>query len=441
MNVNHLNQSDGARILITPGHGFRVFPARSVRCRPEHSLAKSSGEEGLAQGGASITWRDIVPIPRNAREIVLACGYVAAAAFGLATLITIGDPIGWVYLAISAVGYFFVQDRGLPAFLWLLVAVGGFVVAVSGNPSGWVECGLGAALAVVALLPSPSAGGHPADEQPLPIARPAPTGLARELTGDVTTASSAEPSDRSATASPRVALRACGPLGFNVAGNHRVRLEPRLELLLSYLLARRVLGHTSTDRQFLAEEVSPPAISQSHKLDRLRKQLHELQAVDPALNRVVRADRHKVWLELEDVDCDVTRLLDVAKSVAADKALIDSATLAEVSNVLAVTAGQFLAGFDAIEHEILKGQTGAAGLVDSARLSIADARAVLVRTLADHHIAAGRAEAAIPYLTAALEGSTDHQDLARLLVAAYLQTGQMSRARDARREYGLIEES
>jgi hypothetical protein len=441
MNVNHLNQSDGARMLMRSGHGFRLFPARSFRSRPERSLAKSSGEEGLAQGGASIAWRDIVPVPRNAREIVLACGYVAAAAFGLATLITIGDPIGWVYLALSAVGYFYVQTRGLPAFTWLLVAAGGYIVGVSGNPSGWVECGLGAALAVVALLPTPSSIGHAPDEQPVPIARPAPTRPAIELSGHVTAASSVEPSDQSTIASPKVGLRACGPLGFTVAGNHRVRLEPRLELLLSYLLARRVLGHASTDRQSLAEEVSPPAIAQGHKLDRLRKQLHELQAVDPAVSQVVRADRHKVWLELQDVDCDVTRLLDVAKSVAADKALIDTVTLAELTDVLAATAGEFLAGFDAIEHEILKGQTGAAGLVQSARLSIADARAVLVRALADHHIAAGRAEAAIPYLTTALEGSTDHQDLARLLVAAYLQTGQMSRARDARREYGLIEES
>jgi len=44
-------------------------------------------------------------------------------------------------------------------------------------------------------------------------------------------------------------------------------------------------------------------------------------------------------------------------------------------------------------------------------------------------------------LTQALKQAPDRQDVARALVAAYIQTGQVKLARDARREFDLIEEN
>ena len=44
-------------------------------------------------------------------------------------------------------------------------------------------------------------------------------------------------------------------------------------------------------------------------------------------------------------------------------------------------------------------------------------------------------------MTQALKQAPDRQDVARALVAAYIQTGQVKLARDARREFDLIEEN
>jgi predicted Zn-dependent protease len=76
-------------------------------------------------------------------------------------------------------------------------------------------------------------------------------------------------------------------------------------------------------------------------------------------------------------------------------------------------------------------------LVESARAEIASWRSDLVHALAEYHQAAGRPQASIAYLESALTQSPHRQDLARLLVAAYLQTGQTARADQARREYDL----
>ncbi|MDQ6879867.1 MAG: transposase, partial [Candidatus Dormibacteraeota bacterium] len=100
---------------------------------------------------------DALLVPRDPRGIVLLCGYVASTAFGLIALLSPpGDPIGWAYIGVAAIGYLFIQTRGLTTFLWLLFAAGGAAVILAGEASGWVECLLGVALAVVAVTPPPA---------------------------------------------------------------------------------------------------------------------------------------------------------------------------------------------------------------------------------------------------------------------------------------------
>src|SRR6185437_4043796 len=76
-------------------------------------------------------------VPRDPRGIVLACGFVATAGVG-AVALSDGDPIGWGYLALAACGYFFVQTRLMPAFVWLVVAAMGLWGWWSGAPGAWV---------------------------------------------------------------------------------------------------------------------------------------------------------------------------------------------------------------------------------------------------------------------------------------------------------------
>jgi hypothetical protein len=218
-------------------------------------------------------------------------------------------------------------------------------------------------------------------------------------------------------------------------------LEPRLEFLFSYLLARTVVGlDGAADRTALAEEVAP-GIGPGSQRDRLRKQLYDLQSVDPVLARLVQVNRSRVSLDLDGVDFDVTRLLEISHIVAGPDSLIDTPLANRVRGVLAKTDGEFLAGFSELEHQVTGGRGSAAEIVEQARVMIAGARSDLALAVASHDIAAGHAQRAIVYMTQALKQSPQRQDLARALVAAYLQTGQIKLARDARREFDLVEES
>ncbi|HVA20418.1 MAG TPA: hypothetical protein VMU55_09590, partial [Solirubrobacteraceae bacterium] len=86
---------------------------------------------------------------------MLLCGFIAAAALGASALLY-GDPIGYAYLAASAIGYFFLQTRLVPTVLWLLISFGGLAGATAGNSSDWVAFGLGLLLAIVSVLPPPA---------------------------------------------------------------------------------------------------------------------------------------------------------------------------------------------------------------------------------------------------------------------------------------------
>ena len=410
---------------------------------------------------------DSLGVPRDARGIVLLCGYVACAAFGLIALLSPpGDQIGWVYIGLPVIGYYFIQTRGLTTFLWLLFAAGGVAVAIAGEPSGWVECALGIALAVVAVIPPPAEYRQPATVPRVetPARHAAVASLAGGATSgkveDSLTRTSAKAEVELNGASPSGAVEA--PVGLlpapSKASNVRINalggflleadgadvsqgLEPRLEFLFSYLLARTVLGlDGAADRTALAEEVAP-GIGPGSQRDRLRKQLYDLQSVDPVLGRLVQVNRSRVSLDLDGVDFDVTRLLEISHIVTGPDSLIDTPLANRVRGVLAKTDGEFLAGFSELEHQVTGGRGSAAEVVEQARVMIAGARSDLALAVARHDIAAGHAQRAIVYMTQALKQSPQRQDLARALVAAYLQTGQIKLARDARREFDLVEES
>jgi DNA-binding SARP family transcriptional activator len=400
---------------------------------------------------------DRLLVPRDPRGIVLLCGYVVSAAYGLGVILTVGDPIGYAYLALAVVGYFFIQTRGLTTFLWIIVSAAGAAVAVAGNSSGWIECALGLACAIVGLArlpveyrsppvgralpvlgypsvalangssPSPSIEVAPGVEDEIKVTRVSPVQLVAGMNGS-----------RSWT---KISIQTLGRLRVEVKGvDVAERLEPRLQFLLGYVLARRIAGvEAAVDRGVLAEEVAPD-ISSASQRDRLRKQLYDLQSNHPALGTLLHVDRGKVWLELGSVDWDAIALLSMASRVGADHVLVDTETAAQIAALLDRSRGEFLAGFEELAQQTTQARGSASEIVRSARLVVAQARADLALALADHHIAAGHAERGISQLELALEECPDRQDIARLLVAAYLQTGQIARARQARRDNDLVEE-
>ena len=419
--------------------------------------------EGPLEGGSA--WRkgphrllETLGVPRDPRGIVLLCGYVAACAVGLIALLTPpNDLIGWAYLALAAIGYFFIQTRGLTTFLWLLVAVGGAAIGLAGGASGWVEFGLGLMLAMVALVPVPAAyrsQGFDPNRQLQPETARSPNGDSSRFpeVSPTRTSTKAEESvaeavatvDRDPAPSGRLEVRSIGRLQLLVADKDQApSLEDRpvLAFLFKYLLARYVLGEPLQGRDGLGDELSP-GVPESSQRKRLRKQLYDLQKdIAPPIAGLIHISRTHVWLELDHAGFDVEELGALANRIRQRGSMIDAGLATEVRDKLDRNQGQeFLPGFEELENKVNGGRGTAGQLVAQARELIANQRGELVRALAEYLDAIGHPEAAIGHLQAALEALPARQDLARLLVVAYLKTGQTARASEVRRQFALRQE-
>ena len=416
--------------------------------------------EGPLEGGSALRKGpqqvlETLGVPRDPRGIVLLCGYVAACAVGLIALLTPpNDPIGWAYLALAAVGYFFIQTRGLTTFLWLLVAAGGAAIALAGGPSGWVEFGLGLALAIVGLVPVPSAYRFPRsapDRQLRPEAARSTNGDSSrflEVSPTRTSRKVEEPEARAVDTGPaaagRLEIHSIGRLRLLSGTNDlasSLEDKPVLDFLFKYLLTRYVLGQPPPGRDAFAEELSP-GVPESSRRKRLRKQIYDLQKdLAPPIAALIHATRTHVWLELDRADLDVDELRDLANGIRQRGSMIDAELAAEIHATLDETeANEFLPGFEELESKVNGGNGTAGDLVAQARELIANQRAELVRALAEYEEAIGHPEAAITHLQATLEALPGRQDIARLLVVAYLRTGQTARASEVRRQYPPTQE-
>jgi hypothetical protein len=422
-------------------------------------MTPNPGEEGLGRRARSFDLLGALLIPKDPRGIVLACGFLALAAIAINTVVA-GDWIGFGYLLAAAIGYFFVQTRFVPAVLWLLIAVAGVLGATAGNASGWIVAVLGGVLALVSIV-RPAELDEQSTSRKLEVGPSAPQlNSAMEALPDNETSRNLEVHGHldksngwvkaeeleatSAVAPPaatRIVLRTIGALSLEVDGRsqiQRLRDQPRLEFLLSYLVARSVWARdVPVERAAIAEEMAA-GIAPTNQLDRLRKTLHAFQtALGTGLKGLIRISATNVRLDLTGVDADFVALAEMASRVSRRPGLIDAPLAEDVRALLGTIPGEFLPGFSELEHQVTGGRGSAHGAVEEARSRIAGWRADLTAALARHLDAAGRPQASIVYLQSALAQSQDREDLARLLVAAYMQTGQTARAEEIRLEYGL----
>lgn len=455
------NPRRGDRELMMANHGKSGFPNGSRGTTPEANMGPSPREEGLGRRRGSML--DALHVPRDARGIVLACGFVAVGALGISALL-LDDPLGYGYLVAAAMGYFFLQTRLVPSALWLLISFGGAAGATAGNSSDWIVCGLGLLLAAVALLPVP-ADFREARDGPIPdssgkveisqmrtstIAEDPGTNsepplsdvllaIGRSNEPELLTENPGRPAQ-----SPGVLIRAIGRLRIEINGRdltQRLNEQPRLEFLFSYLLARTIRRAGPIDRPALADEAAP-GISAGSQRDRLRKQLYALQSTLGAdAKALLHVSNTHVSLDLSHADLDVVALDELSRLVGRRKSLIDAQLAEQITRALDETAaGELLAGFSELEQQVTAGHGTASQTVDEARALVVGWRADLVRALANYNEAAGHPQLSIAYLKSALTDCPQRQDLARLLVGAYLQTGQTARATEARLEFELTEE-
>jgi len=443
--------------MTRPRHEFQGLAARRLALTPEASVGSGPGEAGPGlREGLLQKLLTTLGVPKDPRGIVLACGFAGAGAVGVGVLLPPGDPIGFAYLGVAALGYFFLQTRFLPTFLWLLIAAYGALGGVGGAAGGWVECGLGLLLAAVAVIPPPVdsspenpyvAHGQKVESPPQngqsPVAATSATVEDSPKAIRETSASFEESPSAGAgqvvVGQRRLAIRSIGTLQIRAAGQDMTKgLEdkPVLCFLFEYLLARWVLDEPKVVRPALGDELSP-GLPGKNQLDRLRKQLYDLQRdIDPALGALVRTDRTSVWLDLSDVDDDVTQLRGLASTVNDDQELISTQDARTIERLLNDMHGkEFLAGFEELERRVTQGRGTAGQVVADARLRLAEYRADLTCALADYQDAIGHPEQAIPHLEDALDALQGRKDLAKRLAVAYLKTGQTKRASEVRRQF------
>jgi len=225
-------------------HGFSVF----TRHLPTTTYLSGISLDALGEAGSGSAGRSrllaLLGVPVDRRGIVLLCGYVAAAAVGLIALLTPpGDRIGWAYMGLALMGYFFIQTRGLTVFLWLLVAVGGIALVSSGSMSGWVQFGIGLALAAVGVSAPPNRIESVAEE-PLAIDSPGPDGhsstfpeVSFEVENEAT--ESEATTQLAVVAADRLVLKALGQLQITSDhGDLAVGLEKRPVLSFLFKIGR-----------------------------------------------------------------------------------------------------------------------------------------------------------------------------------------------------------
>jgi len=436
-------------------------------------MAPNPAEEGLGRGRGWAGLFGVLGIPKDPRGIVLACGVVGLAALAIATVIA-GDWLGFAYLVAAGLGYLYLQTRLVPTTVWLAIGAVSVLSATGGNPGAWIVVGLSGLLAIVALVPPPEVGGRETSRNPevgasLPGPLPVPNSTRAQETSGVLEVQSGNghvdpaageaiaaqgddsPSSASAANTPtlaegrpdtRIRLRTIGAFAIELDGrDHTQRLheQPRLEFLLSYLAARAVAAPgAAVDRSLIAEEMAPD-ISAVSQRDRLRKALHAMQsALGADLKGMVRITSTQLRLDLTGIEVDFIALSELSARIARRRGLVDAKLAEEVSQLLESTAGgEFLSGFEQLEHQVTAGRGGAREVVEQARVAIASWRADLATALAQHLEAIGRPQASIAFLRSALAQSPEREDLARLLVAAYMQTGQIERAEEVRLDYRL----
>lgn len=240
-------------------------------------------------------------------------------------------------------------------------------------------------------------------------------------------------------------------------GHLRIRTFGRLELLQAgqdygpllmgkkmlafiwlYLFVRRLLEPDGlVNRGAFAEEYSP-GLSAPKQNKRLRGRLTDINEDLPAvLSSRVLVDRLHLHLDLRNSSIDVVRLQEVANLCVEQKGMMSPDLVAEARRMLEETEGELLSGWTDIEAETNGGRGGANEYVRVLREVAETSRVNLMGALAADHLSRQEPRKAIPLLERALEHQPEREDLARKLMAAYMETGHHTRAAELQKDRAL----
>ena len=356
-------------------------------------------------------------LPNSRRHAGLALCWLLVGGLGVA-LLTGSDPAGVAYLVVAVVGYLFLHSRWLGSTLGGLVIVSGLYQLSQGNTAGAVVSAIGV--------------------------------LAIALAVDIVRLTAAVMS-KVATLEPVEALfdglrvRTIGQFRIEV-GDQDLTAElldrPILAFIWMHLLARAIRNPAERMlRSALGDEVAPGLPSETQG-DRLRGHIHDLQRKLPSeLTATVDADRKTIRVLLEGVRLDVEELQRFEQSVGSGQ-LIGVEAAGRIRNALdQYRWGEFLPGFEELEHKVTGGRGVAGALLAEVRAMVNTSRGNLAEALVNHYLALGTPEAAIPVLEAALRLDANREDLARLLVQVHVRCGHTATAATVTQQFGLSGEA
>jgi hypothetical protein len=211
-----------------------------------------------------------------------------------------------------------------------------------------------------------------------------------------------------------------------------------LAFIWLYLFVRRLLEPEGlVNRGAFAEEYSP-GLSAPKQNKRLRGRLTDInEDLPPALSARVIADRLHLHLDLSKSNIDVVRLQEVAGLCVDQKGMLTPDLVAEARRMLEETEGELLSGWEDIEAETNGGRGAAKDYVRLLRKVAETARIDVMGALAANYLARQEPRKAIPLLERALEQQPEREDLARKLVAAYMETGQHAKAAELQTDHGI----
>jgi DNA-binding SARP family transcriptional activator len=212
--------------------------------------------------------------------------------------------------------------------------------------------------------------------------------------------------------------------------------KPVLIVVWLYLLARALRSpQDSISRAALADELFP-GLDPERQRARLRDRLSDLQnLLPPAVARCIVAEGDRVRFELSQCDVDVQRLRAAAESLRRSQGMVDPAVLGQGEKVVSsIGDGEFLPEWEAYEAKLTGGRSGTSEVIDQVRAAIHRSLTELLVGLAEAHVARRQPDLAIPLLERAHHSQPDSEGAAKQLIAAYLLTGQTSRAEAIKKE-------
>ena len=236
-------------------------------------------------------------------------------------------------------------------------------------------------------------------------------------------------------------IRTFGRLQLLQAGHDYgplLMVKKTLAFVWLYLFVRRLIDREGlVNRGAFAEEYSPglPAPKQNK---RLRGRLSDINEDLPAvLSSRVIADRLHLHLDLSNSSIDIVRLQEVAKLCTDQKGMLSPDLVTEARRTLDETEGELLSEWEEVQAETNGGRGGAKEYLRAVRELAETARVDLMGALAVDHMARQEPRKAIPLLERALEHQPERGDLARRLVAAYMETGQHARATELHKDHAF----